>query len=963
MTYNCAICYDDFEQKQNNHFKCQYCDYYYCVDCLEDYINNFKFKPTIFPQLTCSNCDNIISYDLILPIVKEQALENLLNKVRETIRENTKFIFTEEIRDYMKKFIIPTNDVKSYVIAPAKLKSYKDIVNSIEQIPNLVYNYNTTITNKVNITPGWFNRFVEDAAYPRNFMKAILPICDEVVTPTKNTKTNENTTTNTNANEVTTTNSTIEVTNQNTNTNTNEVITTEDSELTPVVNTNENTEEEEYVYMELDDEDIEPTVIANPNGTVSVNSKPQTKKTTTNTTTKVINKANYLKRMKVVSNPTTEYQQQFINILKLVCDKYVQQAVCVDRGALTTKNYIAQMTNILKDFVCEVVSFAKYIESSEFVELLYKDLIVPVYKLIFDEIMHTTPGKTQKFNYRTLIRNTQPHQLNQHFMSTSRTINDEDGKPKIMKKTVFKCEICVTGVVVVSDDDSSLECDSCGQSYCRDCGKLKDDKQIHKCVRADVETFDNILKTTRSCPKCGARIYKQSGCNDMFCTICHIGFDWATGNIITRSFHNPHRSDYISSLNDDQRLAMLRANVSDNEDDLIREYIFSHPNNIRCDYLKDSSVLSLAETIIRIVTMLRPHGNQESEQRLIAEIKTIEFLHEMHLARQAIANPKTKALYTKESLHNIVEYKCYDDLEYNMELDNIVEKFVDRFVYSGICKEILRVLIRPAVVIDQYMIVGFNRHVDDIKAVINSVLGYFEESIVRLRNMMKSSRPKLSSSFTIYDFTMIHNSINIYKALNFNQDSIYNKYDNEMEMVCDIDNIIKSNLQKDCNKEVIDIINKRVKPTVNPMIANYNENLLRFTCNIFNGHPKECHKLLKNEFFGVIYYIFKNVLFRKYNNFYDSDYVEKTAMILYMYIHDEDVSSEYKVTSKEKFEDNYKYVSSFLLNIDRHKKEIDADINLQTCLLRYLHLYDWTNDVVKYYLSRSSFVVRNNNKK
>ena len=95
MTYNCAICYEDFEQKTNNHFKCQYCDYYYCADCLEDYINNFKFKPTIFPQLTCPNCDNIISYDLILSIVSERTLNNLLNKVRETIRENSKFLYVK----------------------------------------------------------------------------------------------------------------------------------------------------------------------------------------------------------------------------------------------------------------------------------------------------------------------------------------------------------------------------------------------------------------------------------------------------------------------------------------------------------------------------------------------------------------------------------------------------------------------------------------------------------------------------------------------------------------------------------------------------------------------------------------------------------------------------------------------------------------------------------------------------
>ena len=57
-----------------------------------------------------------------------------------------------------------------------------------------------------------------------------------------------------------------------------------------------------------------------------------------------------------------------------------------------------------------------------------------------------------------------------------------------------------------------------------------------------METAKLLAKDTKGCPKCGVPIHRIHGCNQMFCTCCHTGFDWQTLEIIDtgRGFHNPH---------------------------------------------------------------------------------------------------------------------------------------------------------------------------------------------------------------------------------------------------------------------------------------------------------------------------------------------------------------------------------------------------------------------------------------
>lgn len=91
---------------------------------------------------------------------------------------------------------------------------------------------------------------------------------------------------------------------------------------------------------------------------------------------------------------------------------------------------------------------------------------------------------------------------------------------------------------------SAWKCGLCENYTCSDCfkviGNKKDDKS-HICNPSDIETAKLIKSSTKPCPKCGEGIEKGEGCDVMFCTGCHTGFNWVTGKILQDTqIHNPH---------------------------------------------------------------------------------------------------------------------------------------------------------------------------------------------------------------------------------------------------------------------------------------------------------------------------------------------------------------------------------------------------------------------------------------
>ena len=94
---------------------------------------------------------------------------------------------------------------------------------------------------------------------------------------------------------------------------------------------------------------------------------------------------------------------------------------------------------------------------------------------------------------------------------------------------------------------TAYKCGTCQLWACPDCleikGKEKDTE--HTCNEERKQSVTLILKESRPCPKCGERISKIEGCDQMWCTSCHTAFSWATGQAVNGVIHNPHYYEFL----------------------------------------------------------------------------------------------------------------------------------------------------------------------------------------------------------------------------------------------------------------------------------------------------------------------------------------------------------------------------------------------------------------------------------
>ena len=82
----------------------------------------------------------------------------------------------------------------------------------------------------------------------------------------------------------------------------------------------------------------------------------------------------------------------------------------------------------------------------------------------------------------------------------------------------------------------------------------------HNCKQENIDTVKFLKRDTKKCPKCATRIHKINGCDQMWCTQCHIAFKWSTGDIVTNGIiHNPHFVAWQKELAKQGKMGPARA--------------------------------------------------------------------------------------------------------------------------------------------------------------------------------------------------------------------------------------------------------------------------------------------------------------------------------------------------------------------------------------------------------------------
>lgn len=165
--------------------------------------------------------------------------------------------------------------------------------------------------------------------------------------------------------------------------------------------------------------------------------------------------------------------------------------------------------------------------------------------------------------------------------------------------------------------DDSFVCGLCETIFCEKCNQMKipgkktekedengtieEDRKgsnhrkmkKHVCKKEDIKSFKTILRETKPCPKCGIRIQKSEGCNQMWCISCHTAFIYNTGEIVTSGIHNPHYAEWIQRTGGQD--------ILDNCHNDLRAVI-------KHDYIPESWILNNYLVVSLHVADLRPTG-------------------------------------------------------------------------------------------------------------------------------------------------------------------------------------------------------------------------------------------------------------------------------------------------------------------------------------------------------------------
>ena len=212
---------------------------------------------------------------------------------------------------------------------------------------------------------------------------------------------------------------------------------------------------------------------------------------------------------------------------------------------------------------------------------------------------------------------------------------------------------------------SAYKCELCKLYACSKCHEIIGDKKEnpdHVCNQDSVKSAELIKSETKPCPSCGTRIFKIDGCDQMWCTECHVAFSWRTGRRETGIVHNPHFYQWQRDANNGEAPRVPGDNPCADRDRMPNWWDFRNAwmHNILVEHIRKAKndiepfivgFLTDPETNTRIInaTTTRiinhygplPNNFKDYSPNVIKKVFT-EYLTEVYRRLQEIIYEKTK---------------------------------------------------------------------------------------------------------------------------------------------------------------------------------------------------------------------------------------------------------------------------------------------------------------------------------
>jgi hypothetical protein len=241
------------------------------------------------------------------------------------------------------------------------------------------------------------------------------------------------------------------------------------------------------------------------------------------------------------------------------------------------------------------------------------------------------------------------------------------------------------------------KCGLCQQEICSLCGQSQN--HPHQCDENIRLNFETVLRETKKCPTCTVPIFRIHGCSHMWCTQCHVGFDWDSGDVLFTienytEFENNHIQVHVNDLpsyenygkflnryaNMDKNLYMSAYTLLQTILALLKHY---NPSPAHVIY-RDLRIQYLTGEIDR--TQFHTILGRREKKRLMKEC-VFSFLQFLIANLKRIINDSILQLQKSESFLSFSNhlYKRYDSINKIFDIPYLLQDIMNRF--SHICDQ------------------------------------------------------------------------------------------------------------------------------------------------------------------------------------------------------------------------------------------------------------------------------------